>query len=260
MSKVRPLIGVISDRHELWKHYFHMVGEKYIAALVLAADVYPVALPTLDFDHDAAEVLARLDGIFLTGSPSNIEPRHYHGNPSNEGTWHDPERDDIALKLIPDVIEMGMPLFAVCRGFQEMNVALGGTLHQLVHEVPGYLVHKEDKSQPYDMQYGPAHRVDFAEDGLLASITGLSSAMVNSLHSQAVDRLADGLETEALAEDGLVEAFTVRDAPGFSLGVQWHPEWQVMEDPVSRAVFEAFGEACWDFSKNPGNPGKRGLA
>ena len=126
----------------------------------------------------------------------------------------------------------------------KMNVSFGGTLHQAVHEVPGYLVHKEDDTQPYEVQYGPAHRVDFVEGGWLNTITGQQSAMVNSLHSQAVDRLAPGLKAEALAEDGLVEAFTVREAPAFALGVQWHPEWRAVENPLSRHLFKSFGNAC----------------
>jgi putative glutamine amidotransferase len=224
-----------------------MVGEKYLAALVHAADVLPVTIASLNFDYQVVDVLQRLDGVFLTGNQSNIEPHHYGGEPSKEGTLHDAQRDNVALELIPAVIEMGLPLFSVCRGFQEMNVAYGGTLHQLVHEVPGYLVHKEDDTQPYDMQYGPAHRVDFVEGGLLQSITGKHSCMVNSLHSQAVDQLAPGLKVEALAEDGLVEAFSVVGASAFAFGVQWHPEWKVMEDPVSRQMFGAFGDACRKF-------------
>ena len=227
-----------------------MVGEKYVAALVQAADVLPVAIASLDFDYQVVDVLQRLDGVFLTGNPSNLEPHHYGGKPSEEGTLHDPQRDNVALELIPAVIEMGLPLFSVCRGFQEMNVAFGGTLHQMVHEVPGYLVHKEDETQSYDVQYGPAHRVDFVADGLLQSITGKQSCMVNSLHSQAVDQLAPGLKAEALAEDGLVEAFSVADAPAFAFGVQWHPEWKVMENPVSRQIFGAFGDACREFRHN----------
>lgn len=253
MSNSRPLIGVISDRREISKHYFHMVGEKYMAALVQVADVYPVALPSFDFDHQVTDVLERLDGVFLTGSQSNMEPHHYDGSPSIEGTLHDPQRDDVALNLIPLTLKMGIPLLAVCRGFQEMNVVMSGTLHQQIHEVPGYLVHKEDPSQTYDVQYGPAHRVDFVPNGLMRTITGEKSAMVNSLHSQAIDRLATGLKTEALAEDGLIEAFSVRDVPGFTLGVQWHPEWKAVENPVSRAIFSAFGKACRDFAKNSGN-------
>jgi len=166
------------------------------------------------------------------------------GGPSESGTWHEPERDLAALALIPAVIRVGMPLFAVCRGFQEMNVSFGGTLHQFVHEVPGYRVHKENPDDPLDLQYAASHEVEFVDSGLLQRITGQKGAAVNSLHSQAVDRLGDELQVEAHAEDGLVEGFTVKNAPGFALGVQWHPEWNVLENPVSTAIFRAFGDAC----------------
>jgi putative glutamine amidotransferase len=244
MEGNRPLVGVISDRRMQGEHPFHMVGEKYLQAVADAADAYPVALPSLAEGFDVLDIIDRLDGLCLTGSPSNLEPHHYLGDPSEPGTWHDPERDLAALALIPAAIRVGMPLLAICRGFQEMNVSFGGTLHQKVHEVPGFRVHKENPNDPLEVQYGPAHDVRFAEDGLLARITGLGSATVNSVHSQGVDRLGGELEVEALADDGLVEAFTVKSAPGFALGVQWHPEWKVLEDPVSTAIFRAFGDAC----------------
>ncbi len=240
----RPLIGVVSDRRMQGEHPFHMVGEKYLQALADGSDANPVALPSLAKGFDVLDIIDRLDGLFLTGSPSNLEPHHYLGEASEPGTWHDPERDLAALALIPAVIRVGMPLFAVCRGFQEVNVSFGGTLHQRVHEVPGYRVHKENPADPLDIQYGPSHQVEFVAGGVLHTITGQQGAMVNSLHSQAVDKLGGELEVEAWAEDGLVEAFTVRDAPGFTLGVQWHPEWKVLEDPVSEAIFRAFGDAC----------------
>jgi putative glutamine amidotransferase len=138
-------------------------------------------------------------------------------------------------------------LFAVCRGFQEMNVAFGGTLHQLVHEIPGYGIHKENPDDPVEKMYESVHGMTFTPGGLLETITGVSSTQVNSLHSQAVDRLADEFQVEAVADDGLIEAFTVRNAPGFTLGIQWHPEWKVMENPVSHAIFAAFGDACREF-------------
>ena len=240
----RPIIGVVSDRRMVGEHPFHMVGEKYLQALVDGAEAYPVALPSLAEGFDVLDILDRLDGLFLTGSPSNVEPRHYLGDPSEPGTWHDPERDLAALALIPAALRAGMPLFAVCRGFQEVNVSFGGSLHQKVHEVEGYRVHKEDPDDPLEMQYGPSHQVDFIDGGLLQEITGRSSATVNSLHSQGVDRLGEGLVVEAVAEDGLVEAFRVADAPGFALAVQWHPEWKVKDYPVSLDLFRAFGEAC----------------
>ncbi len=245
MSAEKPLVGVVSDRRQIDSaHYFHMIGEKYLQALVDAAGVYPVGLPSLTDGLDIPEILGRLDGLFLTGSPSNVEPERYDGHSSKSGTRHDPERDAAALSLIPAAVQSGLPLFAVCRGFQEMNVAFGGTLHQLVHEIPGFHSHKENPDDPLDVQYGPSHKVSFAPAGMLRRITGQSDATVNSLHSQAVDRLADELSVEATADDGLIEGFIVRDAPAFALGVQWHPEWQVQADEASTAIFRAFGEAC----------------
>ena len=240
----RPLIGVIADRRMIGIHPFHMAGEKYLQAVWDGAGGYPVCLPVLNGDFNPLAVLSRLDGLFLTGSPSNVEPHHYAGAASEQGTWHDPERDSSALALIPAALEAGLPLLAVCRGFQEMNVALGGTLHQKVHEVPGYHIHKEDPEQSIEVQYGPAHDVTFSDGGLLAAITGCERTTVNSLHSQGVDQLGDGLRVEAFADDGLVEAFIVDQAPGFNLSVQWHPEWQVTKNPVSLALFRAFGNAC----------------
>lgn len=240
----RPLVGVISDRRMQGEHPFHMVGEKYLQSVVDAADAYPLAIPCLADGFDVLDILDRLDGLLLTGSPSNVEPHHYMGDPSAPGTWHDPHRDLAALELIPAAIRVGMPLFAICRGFQEMNVSFGGTLHQFVHELPGYLMHKENPEDPLEVQYGPSHEVEFTPDGLLHTMTGVSSAMVNSVHSQGVDRLAEELVPEARSGDGLVEAFTVRNSPGFTLAVQWHPEWKPLENPVSTAMFRAFGEAC----------------
>jgi len=239
-----PLVGVISDRRMVGPHPFHMVGEKYLQAVVDAADSYPVCLPSLADGFDVLDILDRLDGLFLTGSPSNVEPKHYLGSPSEPGTWHDPERDLAALALIPAAIRVGMPVLAICRGFQEMNVAFGGTLHQMVHEQPGYGMHKENEDDPLDVQDGPAHEVRFTAGGMLARITGERGATVNSLHSQGVDRLGEGLEVEAVAGDGLVEGFTVREAPGFTLALQWHPEWKTLANPVSTAIFRAYGDAC----------------
>lgn len=246
----RPLIGVISDRRMVGVHPFHMVGEKYLRAVALGAEAYPVGLPLLDDGFNVLDVLGRLDGLFLTGSPSNVEPHHYRGDPSEPGTWHDSHRDVAALALIPAAIGLGLPLLAVCRGFQEMNVAFGGSLHQMVHEQPQYGMHKEHPDDPLDVQYSASHPVTFSAGGLLATITRQEKTMVNSLHSQGVDKLGEGLEVEALADDGLIEGFTVKDAPGFTLALQWHPEWKVLENPVSSAIFRAFGDASRAFRRS----------
>lgn len=243
----RPLIGVISDRRMQGEHPFHMVGEKYLQSIAAGAEAYPVALPLLADGFDVLDILDRLDGIFLTGSPSNLEPHHYLGDPSEPGTWHDPHRDLAALALIPAAIRVGLPLMAICRGFQEMNVAFGGSLHQRVHDLPQFGMHKENPDDPLDVQYGFSHEVEFSKGGLLEKISGLEKAMVNSLHSQGVNRLGDGLEVEAVADDGLIEGFTVSHAPGFTLAVQWHPEWKVLDNTLSTGIFRAFGDACREY-------------
>jgi putative glutamine amidotransferase len=182
MQRNKPLVGVVSDRRLVKNHHFHMVGEKYLQALIVGAGVYPVAMPSLSDGFDVLDILDRLDGLFLPGSPSNIEPDHYNGEPSRPGTWLDPERDEAALPLIPAAVRTGLPLFAVCRGFQEMNVAFGGTLHQHIHEVPGYRHHKENADDSLDAQYGPSHAVDFVPGGLLAKITNKESTTRDRSH------------------------------------------------------------------------------
>ena len=247
LSGNRPLIGVVSDRRMVDPHPFHMVGEKYLAAVADGADAYPVGLPSLADGFDVLDIIDRLDGLFLTGSPSNVEPHHYLGDSSEPGTWHDPERDTAALALIPAALRAGMPVMAVCRGFQEMNVAFGGTLHQKVHEVEGYHLHKENEADPLDVQYGPSHTVTLVEGGLLHGLAGRTEVTVNSLHAQGIKRLGKGLRVEAHADDGLIEAFVVEDTPGFNLSVQWHPEWKVTENPFSMALFRAFGDAAREY-------------
>ncbi len=240
----KPVIAVPACRRVLEPHPFHMVGEKYITALIEGADALPWMVPLVGGGDVLEDLLRRVDGVFLTGSYSNIEPHHYGGEASRPGTLHDPDRDATTLPLIRSALERGMPIFAACRGFQELNVALGGTLHQHVEEVPGFNDHREDPKDPLDVQYGPAHRVDFVAGGLLESLTRQSSAEVNSLHSQGIDRLADGVTVEATAKDGLIEAFRVDGDHRFALAVQWHPEWKVTENPVSLTLFRAFGEAA----------------
>ncbi|MCP4298969.1 MAG: gamma-glutamyl-gamma-aminobutyrate hydrolase family protein [Gammaproteobacteria bacterium] len=240
----KPLIGVPADRRVLDPHPFQMVGEKYLNALIKGSDALPLITPVMPDDVDIDELLQQFDGIFLTGSYSNVEPHHYDGEPSEEGTLHDPHRDAVTLPLAKRALETGVPVLAVCRGFQELNVALGGTLHQKVHEVAGYHNHLENKDDPLDKQYGPSHPVNLTEGGLLRELTGTDTVMVNSLHSQGVAKLAGGVSVEAVADDGLIEAFRVDAVPGFALAVQWHPEWRVMENEVSKLIYRAFGDAC----------------
>jgi putative glutamine amidotransferase len=224
-------------------HPFHMVGEKYARAVLDAAQGAPLLIPALAEELNFDELLDRLDGLLFTGSPSNVEPHRYQGTPSAPGTLHDPARDATTLPLIRKAVASGVPVFGICRGFQEMNVAFGGTLHQNVHEVPGRLDHRDDESQPLEVQYGPAHDVTLEAGGVLRGLTDQDRVRVNSLHHQGIDRLGADLAVEARAPDGLIEAFRVPGARRFALAVQWHPEWQVMSNPFSRALFASFGRA-----------------
>src|SRR5262245_38067260 len=205
----KPVIGIPACRRAIGAHIFHIVGEKYIAAVEEGADATPLLLPALGERVDLADFLGRVDGLLFTGSLSNVEPQHYGGSPSLPGTLHDSERDATTLPLMRMAVDAGVPVFAICRGFQEMNVAFGGTLHQRVQDEPDHIDHREGKDAPLDEQYGPAHLVDLAPAGLLAKLAGTDEVMVNSLHSQGVDRLAASLLVEATADDGLVEGFRV---------------------------------------------------
>jgi putative glutamine amidotransferase len=243
MRATKPFIGIPADRRLLGHHWFHVVGEKYIEAVRQAADAIPVLIPALGPQLDPGLLLERFDGLLLPGSASNVEPHHYRGGQSDPGTLHDPERDATTLPMIPQAIAAGMPVLAICRGFQEMNVAFGGTLHQKVHEREGHHDHREDAEAPLEVQYGPAHDVVLEPGGVLRKLAGNRRVRVNSLHWQGVEQLGAGLTVEARAPDGLIEAFRVSDAPRFALAVQWHPEWQVMNNSFSRGLFAAFGAA-----------------
>ena len=218
------------------------MGEKYIRAVMVGAEALPVLIPSMQPPVDLRALLENLDGLLLTGAYSNIEPHHYGGGPSYEGNLHDPARDETSLSLVKLAIEMRVPVLAVCRGFQEVNVALGGSLHQKVQEVAGFDDHREDLDDPLDEQYAPAHPVRLS--GSLAAIAGREEAMVNSLHGQGVDRVAEGLHVEARAPDGLVEALRLDEERGWLLAVQWHPEWKVADNPFYLGIFREFGAAC----------------
>lgn len=245
MSIQRPLIGIPADRRLLGSQAYHLVGEKYLTAVLDAAGGIPVIVPAIGRELALDDLLASLDGLLFMGSPSNVEPHRYQGEPSDAGTLHDAYRDDTTLPLIPKAVQAGLPILGVCRGCQEINVAYGGSLWQKLQDVPGHLDHRDDPEQPLEVQYGPAHEVQLASGGLLQRIAnGAQRLQVNSLHSQGVRELGAGLVVEACADDGVVEAFRVAAARRFALAVQWHPEWQVMSNEFSRALFAEFGRSC----------------
>ena len=239
-----PMIGVVACNQQIGLHPFNIVGEKYLLSVVNGAKGFPLVIPSLGIDLPTQALLSRLDGILFTGSPSNVEPHHYQGPSSAAGTHHDPKRDATTLPLIQAAIDAGIPVLGICRGFQEMNVVFGGSLHQKLHEVGQYIEHREDKNAPLDVQYGLSHKIDIVPGGLLHDAWGCDFAEVNSVHTQGVDRLGKGLQPEAHAPDGLVEAFSVKEAQAFALAVQWHPEWKVQDNRFYSSIFDAFGNAC----------------
>jgi len=250
--KRKPVVLVPACNRQLGEHPFHVVGKKYIDAVRLAGAL-PLVVPTaLPEDLDALLDLA--DGVLLTGSPSNVHPAHFDEAVLDAALPLDADRDAWTLPLVPKVLERGMPLLAICRGTQEVNVALGGTLHQAVHAVGPYADHRAPDGQPAAVQYGPAHEVEVVPGGLLDQLVEVRRFDVNSVHGQAVSQPAPGLRVEARAPDGLIEAFSVAQAKGFNLCVQWHPEWQAASNPVSMRLLQGFGAACRDWRDRHRSP------
>lgn len=251
MTMAKPVIGVVADLNRKSKHPVHSVQDKYLDAITAGSSAIAFILPTLidrpggafsdSADIDAA--LDMLDGVFLSGATSNVDPAQYGRALQDPESPADPARDHVTLALIRAAHRRGVPLFGVCRGFQEINVALGGTLHQQVHNTEGFADHREPEDAPLDIAYGPAHPIAIVPGGLFETLAGGRQAQVNSLHGQGVDDLAPGLAVEATAPDGLIEAYR-GTGPGFLVGVQWHPEWQFRANPLSSALFRAFGEAA----------------
>lgn len=240
-----PLVAICCCLREIGSGTAHTVRERYIEGLLEGAGVAPVLLPAIGEGAHVETWLERIEGLVLTGSPSNVEPFHYGGGEPLDRHLRDPARDSTTLPLIRAAVARGLPLLGICRGIQELNVALGGSLHQRVHEVPGRIDHRSNKTVPADERYLDAHLVSLRPGGLLERITGLTGRVaVNSLHAQAIDRLAEPLVIEAQADDGTIEAVSLSQPKGFVLAVQWHPEYQVRSHPFNLALFEAFGNAC----------------
>jgi len=244
MSDTKPLvIGLVADCKMIGPHPFHALGDKYVRAITDGMNAVPLLIPAIGEPKLLETYLSMIDGLLLTGSPSNIEPHHYQGEPALEPA-HDPARDATTLPLIKMAVEADIPILGICRGFQEINVAFGGRLHQRVQDLPGMMDHREDPAQPLEVQYGPAHAMHLEADGLLAKIAGTDEVQVNSIHQQGIQTLASPLTVEAKAADGLVEAFRIERNDRFVLAVQWHPEWKVTQNPFYHGIFTAFAAAC----------------
>jgi len=242
---IRPVVVVACDRMEFFGHAAHVALHGYVRAVAEVAQALPLLLPAAEAAVDSESLIDAIDGIVLTGSPSNVAAERYGAAALPATTTTDPERDATVLPLLPKLITAGVPVLGVCRGFQELNVVHGGTLNPAVHEQPGRIDHRErDHERPVQRWYDDSHDLHIAPGGLLERLAGGTRASVNSLHHQGVERLGQGLRVEAIAPDGLVEAFTVEAAPQFALAVQWHPEMRIDDSALARAIFTAFGNAC----------------
>jgi putative glutamine amidotransferase len=236
----RPaLIGVTADLQQGSVHLQHIARVQYVNAVLDGMDAVPVVLPAIGARLDVDAVLDRLDGLLFTGSPSNVAPACY-GAAGEGRAPSDPARDATTLPLLRAALARGVPTLCLCRGHQELNVALGGTLHQYVEKLPGKIDHRAPEHDDSNVRYANRHWVDLKPGTLLREIAGADRAFVNSLHGQAIDRLAEGLAIEATHDDGTIEAVRWMRGPGFALGLQWHPEWHIKSDPFAAAIFRRF--------------------
>jgi len=238
-----PLVGLPADTYESSKLLFHSLGDKYARAVAEVSKCLPVMIPSLAEAMDLDALLDHFDGIVMTGAISNVHPPHYGGEPTADHEPYDHSRDSLTLRLIRAVIDRGIPLFCVCRGYQELNVVLGGTLETEIQRGERRLDHRSRKVDNLDMKYGPVHSIAIAAGGLLEEILGRREILVNSLHRQGIAGLAPGLTIEARAPDGIIEAVSVKGAKTFAIGVQWHPEYKAASNPDSVKLFDAFGDA-----------------
>lgn len=240
---MKPIVAVTTDIKELDDYTWHATPEQYLRAALEVADVIPLLVPCFGDKLDLNSLLARVDGVLITGSRSNVHPSHYGMTPTEHHEPFDERRDATSLPLIRRAVELGVPLLAICRGIQELNVAMGGTLATEIQERAGSMDHRGHGATP-DERFGLKHTVQIKPSSCLAGVLGAQEITVNSVHRQGISELAPRLQVEAVAPDGTVEAVSVIDAPGFAIGVQWHPEYWASRDAASRRIFEAFGESA----------------
>ena len=243
-----PVVAIPADIRELDGTTWHVVQTQYVNAAVTGSGLLPLIVPALETGHDIETVLDRVDGVLISGSRSNVHPSLYGKVAEEKDGPFDPARDATTLPLIRRTIERGIPLLAICRGIQELNVALGGTLASEIQDIPGKADHRRREHSDRDVQYKIHQTVRVKEGSCLAGAMGAGEITVNSLHRQAISQAAPNLAVEAVAEDGTIEAVSVIGAKAFAVGVQWHPEYWVGKDGPSNALFKAFGEAVRDYA------------
>jgi len=250
-KSVMPVVGVATCRREIKELDYDCTQHKYLVALYRSANVLPLQIPLLGEDLDAETLFEAIDGLLLTGSHSNIHPSNYTKAWRQPEFMLDIERDKTFIPLIKPAIDRGIPLLALCRGFQELNVAFGGSIHTDLSNMDSSIEHGEDANLPLEQRYEAKHTVNLVTGNQLHRLLQVDRIVVNSLHDQGIDKLGNDLIAEGYAEDGLIESVSVKHSKAFAIGVQWHPEWRSTENPVSTAIFSEFGKACYARALRP---------
>lgn len=244
----RPVVAIPADIRELEGTFWHATPVQYVRAAVEGAGVMAIIIPALHEDHDIDTILDRVDGVLVSGSRTNVHPSHYGMEETEHHGPFDPARDATSLPLIRRTLDRGIPLLAICRGIQELNVALGGTLDTEIQNQPGKWDHRRPDTPDRDAMYAIRQVVKIHEGSSISKVLGAGDILVNSLHRQAISEKADRLAIEAVADDGTIEAVSVIDAKSFAIGVQWHPEYWVQSDNPSAKIFTAFGDAVREYA------------
>jgi putative glutamine amidotransferase len=246
----RPVIGVIGNTRFVENRFSaQLVGENNLRAIAEVAGALPLMFAGNPKLTDIPDLLASIDGVLLTGARANVHPSHFNTVPDPKHEPYDEDRDALALPLIEACVARGLPVFGICRGFQEMNVAAGGSLHPEIRELPGRMNHRMPRLEngeihpDLEVVFADRHDVRLVPDGMFARIFGRDVIRVNSLHGQGILELGERVVAEGIAEDGTIEAIRFKDAPGFALGVQWHAEYDPQTNSVNRALFQTFGDA-----------------
>ena len=251
--QTKPIVGIITSETSAFsgRQMLHSVGQRYVNAAMQFSDVIPTLIPTCLSKRDLKDYITHIDGVLLTGGRANIEPCHFGGKKFPKDEIIDPARDYTALNLIKECTKLRIPIFGICRGIQEINVAYGGTLIYRVHECDCKKDHRMPQTDNASVEeiFKPKHIINFSNDSLIASFLGQSQAVVNSLHGQGIDRLGDGLRMEAMSEDGLVEAVSIEGYETFGIGIQWHAEFhpERAENYINKVLFQRFGMSCREF-------------
>ena len=252
MSTKKPLIGISTNELTNFngRQVSHSTGLRYVNAVANFTKGIPILIPSNIKDDDLDELLLRIDGLVLTGGRANIEPHHFGGKPFPSDEPIDIGRDEIVLNMIPKCVNLGIPIFGICRGIQEMNVAYGGSLHYRVHLLPDKNDHRMPRGEEVTVEqiFTLKHRIDFVEGGYFSKLIRKDNCLVNSLHGQAIDILSKELQIEAQSDDNVIEAISITNHPSFAVGVQWHAEYEPEKNELNKSLFEEFGKACFKYS------------